>query len=94
MADNITGSFTGTGTSSLLKVKSGILQIYGTFVGTVQIEVDPLETGNWAPALDSSGAVLGLTVPGAMKIDNGKAVPMRLKCSAYTSGTINYVFAY
>jgi len=82
------GSVTGTGVICSLGTDDMIMPVGalvgGTFVGTVLVEVsnDP-EAGSptWVPFGSS------LTAPGTAKVDIPvKAV--RLRCSAYTSGTI------
>ena len=77
-----------TGISDACLVKDGIVRLSGTFSATIQVMVDALGDGTWAPATDSTGAALSLTTPGAMRIGNGIACPTRVECTAYTSGTI------
>ena len=86
----VTQSFTGTGTGTVCPtLKSGIVSISGTFVGTVQVFVDALGDGTFAAAADSAGTAISITTPVAMKIDNGVACNTRVDCTAYTSGTID-----
>ena len=86
----VTQAFTGTGTGTVCPaLKSGIISISGTFVGTVQVLIDALGTGTFAAAADSTGTAISITTPVAMQIDCGVACNVRVDCTAYTSGTIN-----
>ena len=85
----VTQSFTGTGTGTVCPtLKSGILEISGTFVGTVRLLIDAIGDGTFAAAADSSGTAISITTPVAMAIDCGIACNVRVDCTAYTSGTI------
>lgn len=90
----VSGNLTGTGSSAPVLMKQGTVRISGTFSATIQVEVDVIGNGTWAPALDSAGAAVDLTVPGVMKIDNGAPCNTRVTCSAYTSGTIAYALKH
>lgn len=90
MADTAfkTGSVSATGTICSLGTEDASLPvgaaIGGTFVGTVICEVS-YDTEAAAPTWVAFGT--NLTAPGTWKVD----VPVkgvRLRCSAYTSGTI------
>jgi hypothetical protein len=87
MSASVTDSFTGTANGTPVLVKDGILEISGTFAGTIQLHVDALGNGTYAAAADSSGAALSITGPVSMRISNGVACNVRSVCSAYTSGT-------
>ena len=88
----VTQAFTGTGTGTVCPtLKSGIISISGTFVGTVQVFIDAAGTGTFAAAADSSGTALSITTAVTMAIDCGVACNVRVDCTAYTSGTINVV---
>lgn len=82
-------SFTATGASPGMMLQSGMVSVLGTFVGTVQVQVDILGDGNWVAATDASGNVLSLSAAGVLNIYNGVPCLTRLNCSAYTSGTIS-----
>lgn len=89
MSGSASSALTGTGSTSPVQMKEGIVRISGTFVGTVNIEVDAMGDGTYAVAVDSTGTTVALTAPGVLRINNGVACNTRLTCSAYTSGTIN-----
>lgn len=85
----LSSSLTGTGSTSAVIMRNGIVRLSGTFSATLQVEVDALANNTWAPALDGSGAAINITVPGVLKIENGVSCPTRVTCTAYTSGTVN-----
>lgn len=86
----VTQAFTGTGTGTVCPtLKSGILEVSGTFVGTVRLLIDAIGDGTFAAAADSAGTALSITTPVCMVIDCGVACNVRVDCTAYTSGTIN-----
>lgn len=78
-----------TGITASCLMKDGIVRISGTFSATVQVEVDAIGNGTYAPATDSSGTALNLTAAGVMRVNNGIACNTRVTCTAYTSGTVN-----
>lgn len=84
---------TATGVTASVLMKTGAVRVSGTFVGTVQVEVDVIGDGTFAAAVDTTGAAITFTAPGALKIDNGLSCNTRLNCTAYTSGTINVALA-
>jgi hypothetical protein len=97
MAQNVTGTFTGTGQSAAMLVKgiddrranSVNISLWGTFVATVRVERN-LDGTNWLP-LTALGSAINFTVPVSEVFDEGEAgAQYRLNCTAYTSGTINY----
>lgn len=71
----------GTATD-LDDAESVLFSLSGTFVGTVQLQVSPAESGNiwfdWGPAL---------TAPGVVWVPVGTALRIRANVTAYTSGT-------
>ena len=87
MSTSVTDSFTSATNGSPILVKDGVMEISGTFVGTIQLHIDALGNGTYAAAADSSGIALSITTPVAMRIANGVATNVRAVCSAYTSGT-------
>lgn len=89
MSGSLSTSLTSATSTSGVLMKEGVVRVSGTFSATLRIEVDALGDGTWAPALDSTGAVLEITEPGVMHVDNGVACPTRVTCSSYTSGTVN-----
>lgn len=85
---SLSSSLTATGATSAIMMRNGIVRVSGTFSATLQVEVDALANGTWAPALDGSGAAINITVPGVLKVENGVTCPTRINCTAYTSGTV------
>ena len=90
MADRVyrAGSVTATGVIVQMGVEDALLPVGlavgGTFVGTVLCEIS-YDTDAGSPTWVQFGA--SVTAPGTFKVD----VPckgVRLRCSAYTSGTI------
>lgn len=78
---DITGSFTGLGTSPTVTGKGTDVSISGTFTATVVIE--RLIGGTWQ-------VVESLTAPAERFIESERSRQLRVRCSAYTSGTVNY----
>jgi hypothetical protein len=85
----VSAALTATGATGAVFMTSGVVEVGGTFVGTINIQVDATGDGTWANALDSSGSAVAITAPGILRINNGLGCNTRLNCSAYTSGTIN-----
>lgn len=88
---NESGSFTATGQSDPVNVPSGTpfnLTIWGTFVGTVQLE-RRVDGANWAP-VSSEGTPVEFTEPCSEVVSAPASSQYRLNCTAYTSGTINW----
>lgn len=89
----LTGTFGATGQSSSFVPsvsRAFNVSIYGTFVGTVQLERSFDDT-NWLPITAAGTQMYLWTGPAseiAAEIESG--VSYRLNCTAYTSGTINY----
>jgi hypothetical protein len=81
-------SFAATGPGTPISVQNGVLEISGTFSGTVQLYIDVVGDGTYAPAMDASGTPLSLTQPGVLNIANGAPVNCRAQCTAYASGAI------
>jgi hypothetical protein len=78
----VTGSFGAPGSSNSVRSRGVDVSISGTFVGTVLIE--RFIGGNWQ-------AIESTTAPIERYIENDLTRPVRVRCSAWTSGTINYV---
>lgn len=89
----LSGTFTATGQSGT-KVLWGKFNVslWGTFVGTVQIERSFDGGVTWLPASkDTSGTVASYTAPMTVVCEEPeRGVNFRLNCTAFTSGTINY----
>ena len=90
----LSGSFTGTGRSDWLVSDSrnkGIMtyQITGTFVATVDIQRSSDDGNTWDDVVGET-----FTIPADGNITTGSdAFVYSLNCSAFTSGTINFVLA-
>lgn len=79
---SVAGSLSATGSSNSVQSKGIDISINGTFVGTVVIE--RYIGGGWQ-------IVESFTAPAERYVQNDLSRPHRVRCSAYTSGTINYV---
>jgi hypothetical protein len=84
----VTATITATGATDSIFMTNGVVEVGGTFVGTINIQVDATGDGTWANAMDSSGSAVAITAPGIYRINNGIGCNTRLNCSAYTSGSI------
>jgi hypothetical protein len=85
----LSGSFTGTGTSSTISHIRGDYNtsIWGTFVGTVQLQRSFDDGSTWLEVAEyTSGAE-------SVGKEPEKGVLYRFECTAFTSGTINYRMA-
>ncbi len=87
------GSFTATGTSSSFPVKGDFgLQLSGTFVGTVVVERSLDDGTNWIQPTAVGNALYSFTAVASEDLTAPEFdVLYRLHCTAYTSGTINYL---
>jgi hypothetical protein len=81
MANKVTGSFTGTGTSAAVSFGRSDVAVWGTFVGTVELQA--YYAGEWQ-------TVATYTAPIMEAVEAGQPREYRLECTAFTSGTINY----
>lgn len=89
----LTGSFTGTAQSSSKAIQGAFnVSLWGTFVGTVELDRSFDAGSNWLPAsLDGTGTTASWTSAISVVANEPEAgVLYRLNCTAYTSGTINY----
>lgn len=94
------GSFSATGSSSTFQPKESAyvqtempfnFSVWGTFVGTVVLEKSYDDGTTWLQAYDSTGTAVSFTAAKSVVIEEPEAgVLYRARCSAYTSGTINY----
>lgn len=84
-------AFTGTGTGTSAKaIGQYNIAVWGTFVGTVVLERSFDGGTTWLPVTTFGGAAISFT--GAVTTQDQQPEPevlTRLRCSAYTSGTIN-----
>lgn len=99
--NSTTGTFGATGNGSsfipepaqdLRHVIGFNVAVYGTFVGTVVLEKTYDGGTNWVPVLRPGGnTAVSYTAPSTEVLyEPEDSVAYRLRCSAYTSGTINY----
>ena len=78
----VAGTFTATGQSDTETFLEGDLSISGTFVATIAVQ--RLMNGNWVTIEEHTAAVEKVII-------HGDYQETRLNCTAYTSGTVNYV---
>jgi hypothetical protein len=78
---DVTGTFTATGTSASVRSRGVDVSIGGTFVGTVIVERQI--GGSWQ-------GIEAVTAPAERFIESDKSRGVRVRCSAYTSGTVTY----
>ena len=89
----VSGSFTGTGSSSAaMFFRRFNVSLWGTFVGTVILERSFDGGTTFLPcAIDAAGDANAYTAPmSIVAAEPEPGVYYRLRCSAFTSGTINY----
>jgi hypothetical protein len=89
----LSGSFAATGTSASRALWSGFnIVLWGTFVGTVNVERSFDGGTTFVPvARDSAGTAMTFTAPGSLSISEPeRGVLYRLNCTAWTSGSISY----
>lgn len=79
----VQGDFTALGTSDETFASEADFLVSGTFVGTVVVEVKENGRDNWAPACTE-------TAPAVRRILVSRGRQFRVRCSAFTSGTIQY----
>lgn len=77
----VSGSFTGTGASAVVNATAADVSVSGISSSTVQIQ--RRVNGTWA-------TIESLTADGERVVENATNLEMRLNCSVYGSGTINY----
>lgn len=98
---SVTGTFAATGNGStfmpdnaqnLYLTSPFNAALYGTFVGTVVLEKSFDAGANWVPVLHpATNTAVSYTAPSAAVFyEPEDGVLYRFRCSAYTSGTINY----
>jgi hypothetical protein len=95
MPDPISGSFTANGQTSVAAEFIGefAMMIGGTFIASVLLERSPDNGVTWFPcSLDPEGTPAQYTAPCSVDVAS-RVHPMqyRLRVTAYTSGTVNYV---
>jgi hypothetical protein len=90
----VAATFTGTGHSASFSPLSGRgfnVSLWGTFVGTVQLERSFDGGTTWLPITAAGTQLYAWTAPASESAsDDETGVLYRLNCIAYTSGTVNY----
>lgn len=88
----VSSTFVATGTSASFTPLAGRafnITLTGTFVATVQLE--RFLGGVWVPITAVGTQIMIWTAPASEQwSDDQNAVPYRLNCNAYTSGTVTY----
>lgn len=91
---NNTGTLSSVanGTGTTVSTGSINVSIWGTFVGTIQLQRSFDGGTTWIPrAFNWTSTLATSTVPISWVFDEGElGVQYRVACTAYTSGTINY----
>jgi hypothetical protein len=92
-ANAVTGQFTATGASPSIVLRGGFNTcLWGAFVGTVDLEQSYDNGANWLPvSIDGTGTPNSFTGPHNIAwVQPERDVQTRFRCSAFTSGPINY----
>jgi len=84
MSLSISESFTAAGTTDRAAVRSGVFDISGTFVATVELQRIINGEAQALVEYTDGGTIVGDDV----SFDNGVTVPMQFECTSYTSGTV------
>jgi len=89
------GAATATGTQTAIKVAAGSpvrVEVWGTFVGTVQVERSGDGGLTFLPLTKAGAATGAFTAPANEQIEdeNQEGAQWRLNVTAFTSGTINW----
>lgn len=88
------GNFTATGVGSSVPIFGPTnFFVYGTFVGSVQLERSFDGGTNWITynTLDAANDFAKFTAPGSLVITEPEhGMLYRVNCTAFTSGTINW----
>ena len=92
---NVASTFVATGTSASFTPLAGrgfYFSLWGTFVGSVQLERSFDSGTNWLPITAGGIQLFKWSAPASETDQMDKTgVLHRLNCTAYTSGTINYM---
>jgi hypothetical protein len=92
-ANAVIGTFPGTGTSAPITLRGGFnTALWGAFVGTVVLEQSYDGGVTWLPvSIDGTGTANAYTGPHNIAwVQPERDVQTRFRCSAFTSGPINY----
>lgn len=89
----VSGTFTGTGNGASILVQGRFnIAIWGTFSATVAVEKSYDAGATWiAVGRDAAGTAATYTAETSVLTEEPEnGVLWRLRCSAYTSGTVNW----
>jgi hypothetical protein len=89
----VIGAFAGTGVSASIALKGGFnTALWGVFVGTVILEQSYDNGVTWLPiSIDGTGTANSYTGPHNIAwVQPERDVLTRFRCSAFTSGPVNY----
>lgn len=99
MSAPVTGTFVATGSSAPFSPENSVgngvsapfnMSLWGTFVGTIYIERSFDNGATYLP-ITALGSSVTFSAPASEVFEEPEAgVLWRLRCSAYTSGTVNY----
>lgn len=94
----LTGALSATGQSANFQPLLGSkriatfnVSVWGTFVGTIQLERSFDGGTTWLPITSAGSAAFKYTAPASeQQTEPEAAARYRMNCTTYTSGTINY----
>lgn len=94
----ITGALTGTGAGDTYKFRKGgkeyprdlLVQTTGDLSGTFHVEMSAPDANTWTQLTDIDGTQLQYTNNVVLRLVPVGLADVRVNCSAYTSGTLNY----
>ena len=86
MAIKKSDSIAATGAGGSVVIRKGWLSISGTWVGTINLQVDVNNNDTWSNATDQTGTAIALTQNTNCPIDNAVAMKTRAYFTR-TSGT-------
>jgi hypothetical protein len=94
MATKSSGTFVGTANGNVASPDAGQINgaLWGTFTATIVLEVSFDGGATWVQAqYPDTPTAVSFTAPGMFTINfNEVGIKWRWRCSAYTSGTVNY----
>lgn len=95
MSNIISGTFTNTGQSSsftVAKWQPFNISLWGTFNATTRLERSFDKGTTWLPLTAVGQALYSWTAPASESAEEPEeGVLYRLNCTAYVSGTVNYL---
>lgn len=86
MALKVSESLAASNSTASLVIKEGFVSVQGTWTGTINIEVDPMNNATWSNVTDETGTALAYTGNINLAIDNGAPIKTRVKFTR-SSGT-------